>query len=57
MIEHLKNIGNGLWYIGIACACGSAFYGLGYLTLKYPFILTPFWAIGVTWFIGKFMRS
>ena len=57
MIELLKNIGSGLWYIGIVCAIAYVFILLGWLLMEYTVIMVPILVVCVAWAIGKFMRS
>lgn len=63
MIEHLKNIGSGLWCIGLSvvcCMCVAAItytiIAIGNLTIAFPAIMIPIIVLVIAWAIGKFVR-
>jgi len=56
MIEQLKNIGNGLWYMGIVCVIAYVFIVLGWLLMMYPAVMIPILVLVTAWAIGGLMR-
>ena len=56
MIEHLKNIGNGLWLIGIICVMIASIIGLAHLIAMYPIVLIPV-VLSVAWAFGRLLRG
>ncbi len=57
MIEHLKNIGVGLWVIGVFLSVVVIGMLFCYLQLEYTVIVTPVLVVIIAWSIGKFLRT
>ncbi len=55
-MEHLKNIGYGLWHMGFVCAAASIFVWLGYLIVEYPVTMVPILVVFLAWLYGKTFR-
>jgi hypothetical protein len=56
MLEDLKNILCGFWYMGVFCLLCAIVFFIGYFILCDPRIIIPALLVFIAWGIGKAMR-